>query len=139
MLSVELHGGMPTRCTEESQLPSKRGLNCYDYMVVLMRGRFLMREVPLYHTSLSMRTDAYVNYWIIAQETRQKSAIGRVTVRSAHRCPSKSVTGHTFSAPGFYSVRLGSLVRYKRPGSVPNASARPRGGRDHQKTKDITV
>jgi len=28
-----------------------------------------------------MITDAQVNYWIIAQETRQKSAIGHVTAR----------------------------------------------------------
>ena len=33
------------------------------------------------HTSLSMRTDSYVNDWIIAQQTRQKSALGHVSVR----------------------------------------------------------
>ena len=36
-------------------------------------------EASEVHTSLSMRTDSYGNYWIIAQETRQKSAIGHVT------------------------------------------------------------
>ena len=31
-----------------------------------------------------MRTDSQVIYWIITQETRQKSALGHVSVRSAH-------------------------------------------------------
>ena len=35
------------------------------------------------HTSLAMLTDSYVKYWTIAQETRQKSAIGHVTARMA--------------------------------------------------------
>ena len=47
---------------------------------------------------------------MIAQETRQKSAIGHVTARNAGSCPSKSLTGHDCSGPGFYSVRLSRLV-----------------------------
>ena len=33
------------------------------------------------HTILSMITDSEVNYWMFAQEARQKSAIGHVTAR----------------------------------------------------------
>ena len=44
-------------------------------------------EVPTCHTRLSMRADSQVNCWIIAQETRPKSAIptGYVHVQPAER------------------------------------------------------
>ena len=44
-------------------------------------------NAPPPHTRLSMRTDSYVNYWIIAQETRHTSATptGYVHVQPAER------------------------------------------------------
>ena len=57
-----------------------------------------------------MRTDSSVNYWIIAQETRQKSALGHVTVRSAHCHVTKQMEITTRIYNDIYCVRIGRLV-----------------------------
>jgi hypothetical protein len=68
-------------------------------------------EMLPHHTRLSKRTDSQVNYWIIAQETRQKSAIDHVSPGKSRR---KRDHSPQFLNMSFYSVRTDSLVWHGR-------------------------
>ena len=75
------------------------------------------REERVFHTRLSMRTDSQVNFYIIAQETRQKSAIpiGHVKSQPAERTARPPLPYKPLKRPLILFAWVDSCGSTKRP------------------------